>query len=169
MATIGPESFNTWSQGGSGAVWSGILTPITGYKYGPVSPYSKSSNTMYFSVPASIGSIEYGCVFQSMTVSMGAYYDGSGPDGKMYCKLTGGDLYTVPITNSYTGYSLSGDADYWGLSDSPAEIFRKIKDGTIKFEIYMNGATTGYFAIPTVTLTYALPDTKRASIICTLP
>lgn len=127
------------------------------------------------SVPNWIEDIPNGSEFESLKVTLSSRYDGTvGPYAEIGY-LTGGD--TIAIGNATNGSHnsrvLDGDASYWGISGTARAIFNDLKSGAIKFNYKVDAASDGnsnhYIKILRTVMTYKLPDTKRASILITLP
>lgn len=139
---------------------------------------SSSTKTLHLSVPDFIGDITDGAKFLSLKVTFQSRYDGVVNTLSEFGYLTGGTLFNMGSVShgfgNYTTRALDGDAAYWGISGTSQEIFTDFKSGALKFNYRSNSGpyvntTDHYIKNIRATLTYAQPDTKRASILITLP
>lgn len=171
--TSSADQFDTASY--SGRAWTNYanLENDGGEAYATISIPIPNTGTILLATPGFMTSLDDGSEFVSLKVTfedkMASSY---GATGK--CRLTGGTWLTAgSIGTSYTSRTQDGDESYWGISGTPQEIFSGLKDGSIKFEFKAEGGlyATGNIYLKDVeaTLTYKLADTKRASILVTMP
>ena len=174
MTVSAAEKFTSISY--SGRAWTDYNNLVyggSGEAYGSTTGVYDTTGTVKCAIPNFITSLATGTEFESLKITFSVKQSTPyGADG--YAKLTTGSQgYTFPLTTSYVGQTLDGDAAYWGLSGTPQAIFSGLKDGSIKFEYYAVGdlyaVGSMYLKEVIATLTYKLADTKRASILIALP
>ena len=169
MTTTAADKFTESSQFGSGASWSGVSNLEDGNSgeasvtYSLVGAYPR---TIGLYEPGFMSSLPNGCEFESLRVTFQKKASTSF-GWSWVARLTGGDTKSGSYTTSYATVALEGDKDYWGLSGTPQAIFAGLKDGSIGLELDAGGSTSAtlYYRSVYATLTYTLPDTKRASIL----
>ena len=183
MTVSAAEHFTIVSQSGSSgeATWvntSNLITSGTSEAIATGTPHANGgSKTLHLSVPNWISGIVDGCEFTSLKITFESKFQEGfrgGPFAET-ASLTGGSaLYVADAFEGwYRDRELDGDAAFWGLTGTNREIFTDLKSGAIKFNYLSEGSffgdTDNYIKTIRATLTYVLPDTKRASILVTLP
>lgn len=167
--TVGSQSSRPYSLAWNST--TNLLNSSPGTYSGPGTIYKGAGTYIArLSVPSFITSLDDGSEFESLKVTFKA--KSSSLNRTYYAKLTDGTLFDGTVTTSYQTFTLDGDASYWGLSSmTDHQIFDGLKDGSIKFNIYITGSVgeTLYLKEVEATLTYKEADTARAAIITTIP
>ena len=174
MTVSAAEKFTVISSSGQ-ASWgslSNLEYGSSGAATSTTTGYLPNTGNLLCAIPNFMTALNVGSEFESVKVTFSDRMDSSYP-GQGYCWLTGGtEISTGSVASSYTARTQDGDAAYWGIAGTPQAIFSGLKDGSIKFGFRSTGglfAGTIYVKEVEATLTYKLADTKRASILVTLP
>jgi hypothetical protein len=174
-------SVTRFSQASGGTYWEdeNVLTysstlNASGFRY--TGYLSLVFPSLYLSKPSSIQSLPDGTRLDNLKVEFEAGRWGGSSVG-LPGKLTGGDNKSGGTLSfqTYSTFTFDGDAAYWGISDSPTEFFKKLRDGDIDF-ILPGYTSSSYVAADdvrvkdmVVTITYTEVDTKRAALMSTIP
>jgi hypothetical protein len=174
-------SVTRFSQASGGTYWEDedVLTysstlNASGFRY--TGYLSLVFPSLYLSKPSSIQSLPDGTRLDNLKVEFEGGRWGGNSVG-VRGQLTGGTVKSLAAWSyqSYSTYTFDGDATYWGISDSPTEFFKKLRDGDIDF-ILPGYTSSSYIAADdvrvkdmVVTITYTEVDTKRAALMSTIP
>jgi hypothetical protein len=147
MTATTRNGFDTVSQSGSSAVWSGLsnmLYPTEGEASATLTSSVRTTNRIYLSVPHEASGIPTGATFDSMSLSMSLQKTGSFSSGTDLYWLISTNLssatvgaYTHTIDETYQNVTLSGTDSYWKITAyTPSQIITALKSGSLKFTIY---------------------------------
>lgn len=171
MTVSAQEKFTQSAQSGSGQSWVGVSNLEYGNSGEASCTYSIAGfypKTIRLTIPNFITSMPNGSEFVSLKITF--QKKSTSTLWSWTAKLTGGTQFSGSMPTSYSTTTLDGDASYWGLSGTSAEIFSDLKDGTIGLELdtsNTNISATHYYQSVTAQLTYIEPDTKRAALLTT--
>ena len=169
----GNEAFTSVSQSGSGSntPWDTPLDPESGtadVSFGE----SGGTKTIRCSAP-DFSSVPDGAEFVSFRVRINTQYTGTPGTYTDHAKLSAGSVtFDNTVPSSSTRWTLSGDADYWGLSGSLADMVRDLKSGSMKFHYWVEDNplnTDFHYTSLDCRLTYVVPDTHRAASLLPIP
>lgn len=167
------------SQTGSYNRWSDIGTlddDTSGAAYVESSGTFSQMATLYLKIPEFMASITPGSEFVSLSVRFKAYVSTTyaGDYFRFRCYQNNSQVYNLDVdSTSTTTITVSGNAAFWGFSGSVQDIIDDLTDGSIDWR-FEGQAPTGSFQRRdvknfAVQLTYSEPDTKRVSLIQTIP
>jgi len=177
MTTAAYDFITVASTSGQGPDWSisNLTTSTTNLSTCTVGSSNTYGKTLSVSIPDYMADIELGSEFVSMAVQYKAYVD-TVLNGRytFRARQNGATTYEADRYVTSTGYQTpSGDATFWGFTGTGQAILSQLRTGAIlfRFEPWTPSGEANVFTVKNfqVQLVYAIPDTKRASILTAIP
>lgn len=170
MTTTAADQFTVAANAGSGNSWTDKANLLDGASGEAYAEYDILGGTttkeLQLSIPAYISAIDDGSQFVSLKVTLQAKRVGtSSLSGYLASSSQTGSSKSISLGTSYSTTTLDGDKSYWGITGTVYSIFDQLKSGAMYFCVDGTTADTVYVKDVFATLTYTLPDTKRASLM----